>query len=265
MGGGLRVPVFLVAVALSAVAVLIDLGTLALPPQARQPGASAVSTICVAPSAPASCSTAAGRSSMTAQAEQTQLTQPPRPGLGVPYLALVDGVVLLVLALMAAAIVVPARIHGRVQGAVGLVASVIVILAAIAMAVRALGQLVLMVALLLAIPFGTLVYLIIWGSFDRTGAAIALSLLMIVKIAMAVCIAIAHESFLKDAGIMVLVAGALIANLVVSILHGAVPLFLVSITDAIAAIVVAIVAIVLAVLCAAGSIVSILRALSPPS
>ena len=260
--GGLRTPFFLVAVGLAAVAVMIELGTLALPQQARQPGA-ALTALCTGPSPPDQCGSPAGRADLMGQIEQAQLSQPPTPGLAVPALVLVDGVLLLVLAVMAAALLVPARVHGRVQGIVGAVISVLLILAAIVVAFRALAQLVLMVSLLLAFPFGTIVYLIIWGFFDRGGAAIALGLLMLVKTVIAVCLAAAHQSFVTDKGLLVMVAASLIANLVVSFLHGLVPGFLVSITDAIAAIVVAIIGIIVAILSLAGSIVSIVRAIRP--
>jgi hypothetical protein len=254
--------VFLVAVALVAVAVLIELGSLALPQRAQQPGA-AVTALCAASNPPAGCATPAGRADLTNQVEQARLTQPPTPGLGVPALVLVDAVLLLVLLVMATALVVPARIHGRVQGVVGAVVSVLVILAAIVTAFRALAQLILMVSLLLAVPFGTIVYLIIWGFFDRGGAAVALGLLMLVKIVAAICLGIAHQSFVTDKGLLLIVAASLIAGLVVSFLHALVPGFLVSITDAIAAIVVAIIGIVVALLSLGGSAMSIVRALRP--
>jgi hypothetical protein len=258
----LRVPVFLAAVALAAVVLLIELGSLALPAPVQQPGA-AVTAMCATADAPPDCGTPDGQRRLADQVTQTRLTQPPTPGLGIPYLVLVDVTVLLILGLMAAALVVPARLQGRVQGVVCLVAAILVILAAIAMAFRALAQLILMVALLLAIPFGTIVYLIIWGFFDRGGAAVALSLLMLIKIVIAVCLLVAHQRFLTDKGLIVLVAASIIATLVVAFLHGFVPLFLVSITDAIAAIVVAIIGIVLAILSLAGSVVSIARAVRP--
>jgi len=260
--GGMRSPVFLVAVALAAVALLIELGTLALPEQVQQPGAT-VAALCAAGSPPSGCDTPDGRAGLADQVRQTRLSQPPTPGLGIPALALVDAVLLLVLGTMAAALVVPARVHGRVQGIVGLVVSFLVILAGIVTAFRALGQLILMVSLLLAFPFGTIAYLIIWGFFDRGGAAIALGLLLLVKIVMAVCLAIAHQSFVTDKGMIVMVAASLIAGLVVSFLHALVPGFLVSITDAIAAIVVAIIGIIVAILALLGSVVSIVRAVSP--
>ena len=86
---------------------------------------------------------------------------------------------------------------------------------------------------------------------------------MLVKTVIAVCLAAAHQSFVTDKGLLVMVAASLIANLVVSFLHGLVPGFLVSITDAIAAIVVAIIGIIVAILSLAGSIVSIVRAIRP--
>ena len=260
--GPMRVPLLLVATALAAVVVLIELGSLALPPQAQQPAA-AVAALCASSGAPADCATPAGRAGLLQQVERARLTQPPTPGLGIPAMAIADGLLLFILALMAVALVVPARIQGRVQGVVGLFLSLSLIFAGIAVAVRALGQLVLMVSLLLAFPFGTIVYLIIWGFFDRGGAAVALSLLLLCKVVIAVCLALAHQRFLTDKGLIVLVAGALLVNLVVAFLHGLVPLFLVSITDAIAAIVVAIVGIVLWLLSLGGSAVSIVRAISP--
>jgi hypothetical protein len=260
--GGLRKPVFLVAVALVAVAVLIELGSLALPQQAQQPGA-AVAALCAASSPPAGCATPGGRADLTNQVEQARLTQPPTPGLGVPAIVLVDAVLLLVLLVMATALVVPARIHGRVQGIVGAVVSILVILAAIVTAFRALAQLVVMVSLLLAFPFGTIVYLVIWGFFDRGGAAVALGLLMLIKVVAAICLAVAHQSFVIDKGLLLIVAASLIAGLVVSFLHALVPGVLVSITDAIAAIVVAIIGIVVALLSLGGSAVSIVRAIRP--
>lgn len=259
---GMRSPVFLVAVALAIVALLIELGTLALPQSVQQPGAT-VAALCAAASPPAGCATPGGRADLTDQVERTRLSQPPTPGLGIPALALVDTILVLVLGTMAAALVVPARVHGKVQGVVGLVVSFLVILAGIVTAVRALGQLILMVALLLAFPFGTIAYLIIWGSFDRGGAAVALGLLLLVKIVLAVCLGIAHQSFVTDKGMIVMVAASLIAGLVVSFLHGLVPGFLVSITDAIAAIVVAIIGIIVAILALLGSLVSIVRVISP--
>jgi hypothetical protein len=242
--------------------VLIELGSLALPPAAQDPGA-AVRAMCAASPAPAGCATPDGQSALAAQIQTTRLSQPPTPGLGISYMALVDGLLLFIVTLMAASLVVPARIQGRLQGIVSLVVSFLLILAGIVMAFAALGLLIVMVSLLVAAPFGTIVYLAIWGFFDRAGAEIALTLLMLLKGAFAVCMAIAHQSFLTDKGLLLMVGASLVANLVVAFLHGIVPIFLVSITDAVAGIVVAVIGIILAVLSLVGSVISISRALRP--
>jgi hypothetical protein len=60
---------------------------------------------------------------------------------------------------------------------------------------------------------------------------------------------------------VLLIVTSLVANLIVTFLHGIVPLFLVSITDAIAAIVVAIIGIIWAIVLLIGAIVAIVKVL----
>lgn len=183
------------------------------------------------------------------------------PGLGIPYLALVDGLLLFVVALMGLSLIVPERAHGRVQGVVTLIVSILVVILGIVLLVVAVLALLLMVSLFLSVPFGTLTYLAIFGFFDRGGATLALGLLLVLKLGFTVCLLLAHQRFVQNKGLVLLVATSIVLNLVVSFLHGLVPLFLVSITDAIAAIVVAVVAIVWAIVLLIGAIVSIVKVL----
>ncbi|HLM43721.1 MAG TPA: hypothetical protein VK458_07625, partial [Myxococcaceae bacterium] len=92
-----------------------------------------------------------------------QKDNPPTPGMGIAYLALVDGLFLLTLGLMGASLLIPERVHGQVQGVVSLVGAIIALLAGIAMLLAAIGLLLLMVSLLTAVPFGTIAYLAVWG------------------------------------------------------------------------------------------------------
>ena len=55
----------------------------------------------------------------------------------------------------------------------------------------------LLISLLLAVPFGTIVYLAIYGFFNRGGASATLSLLMLLKIVFAVCLVVAEQRFLQ--------------------------------------------------------------------
>jgi len=187
-----------------------------------------------------------------------QVGQP--PGIAIPYLALIDVIVLFTVALMGAGMIVPDRLHGRLQGIITIIAAIILILTALVMLFIAIGKLILMVTLLLAFPFGTIAYLIIWGSFPRGDAAVILSLLMFLKLVFAAMLVAAQQRFIQNKGLVALVITTLVANVVAAFLHGIVPGILVSITDAIAAIVFAIVAIIWGLVLAIGSIPSIVNA-----
>ncbi len=181
------------------------------------------------------------------------------PGRGIPYLALLDGMVLFTVGLVASSLLIGDRVQGRVQGIATLILSIIMILAAIALIILAIVLLLLMIALLLAVPFGTIAYLAIYGFFDRGGASNALSLLLLLKLAFAVCLFLAQQRFLQNRGLVLLVISSLIANIVVSFLQGLVPGFLVSITDAIAAIIVALCGCIWWILALIGAIPAILK------
>jgi len=161
------------------------------------------------------------------------------PGLGIPYMAVLDSIVLFTIGLIASSLVIGDRIQGRVQGCATLLISIVAILAAIVLIITAIILLLLMVALLLAAPFGTIAYLAIYGFFNRGGASAVLAVLLLLKLGFAVCLVLAQQRFLQNRGLVLLILCSLVANIVLSFLHGLVPGILVSITDAIGAIVVA--------------------------
>ena len=192
---------------------------------------------------------------------QLQQDNPPTPGLGIPYLALLDGLLLLTLGLMGASLLIPERVHGRVQGLVTLIGAIVALLAGLVMLLAAFALLLLMVGLLTAVPFGTIAYLAVWGFFNRGGASGTLGLLMLLKVVAAVCLVLAHQRFLQNKGLVLLVLTSLLANALISILHGWVPIILVSITDALSAIIVAILGLIWAVVLLVGALVSIVKVL----
>ncbi len=183
------------------------------------------------------------------------------PGRGIPYLALVDVIVAYTLVLTALPLIVPDRVQGKVQGIVTLVASIVLLIVAFVLTLLALVALLLMVTMFLSVPFGTIVYVSLFGDFETGRAAGILTLLMILKLVGVVLLIIAQPRFLQNKGLVLLVLTSLVATIVVSFLHGLVPGVLVSITDALAAIVVGIVAIVWAIVLLIGSIPAILRAI----
>ncbi len=195
-------------------------------------------------------------------AASNDLSQSP-PGFGVDSLVYIDVIMLFSLALIAAGLFIPPSIQARLQGCVTCILSILLILRAVVIGFLIFAKLLVMVALLLAVPFGTIAYLIIYGSFDRGGAAAILVILMALKLLLGLALLIADEKFLLNIGFVLIFLTSLVSNVIVSFLHGFVPIILVSITDSIAALIVIILAVIWAVILIIFSIVSIIAALRP--
>jgi hypothetical protein len=168
--------------------------------------------------------------------------------------------------LMGASLIVPERLHGRVQGVLTLLGSIALIVVTIVLGMLTLVELLVMVTLFSASPFGTVAYLALWGFFPRGDAATLLSLLLLLKLGFAGFLVLAQQRFLQQKGLVLLVVTSLVSTVLVAFLHGLVPGVLVSILDAVAALVVAILALVWGVVLLVGSIpgiVSALRASAP--
>ena len=179
------------------------------------------------------------------------------PGRAISYLALVDGVFLYTVGLMGLALVVPERLHGRMQGVATLIGSIVLVIVALVLAIIALIELFVMVSLFVAVPFGTIAYLALWGFFPRGQAEAVLALLMFLKLAACVALMFAQQRFLQQKGLVLLALTALVCNLLVAFLHGLVPVVVVSIVDTLAAIVIAVIAIIWGIVLLIGSIPSL--------
>jgi hypothetical protein len=183
------------------------------------------------------------------------------PGLGISYLAILDGLVLFTIMLIGAPLLISDRVQGRIQGIITLIVALLALLGAIAMIFIALGLLLLMVSLLLSIPFGTALYMVKYAAFAKTAAAITLSLIMSFKLGFVVFLILAHQRFLQNKGLVLIILTSFLATIILSFLHGIVPRFLVSITDDIGAIIIAILAAIWALFYLIGSIPAIIKAL----
>jgi hypothetical protein len=183
------------------------------------------------------------------------------PGLGIPYLAILDGLVLFTIALIGAPLIISDRVHGRIQGIITFIVALLTLLGSIVMIFAALCLLLLMVSLLLAVPFGTMVYMGKYAFFKKPEAAITLSLIMGFKLGFAVFLVLAHQRFLENKGLVLIILTSFLATIILSFLHGIVPRFLVSITDDIGAIIIAIFAAIWALFYLIGSIPAIIKAL----
>lgn len=181
------------------------------------------------------------------------------PGAAIPYMAVLDFLVLFAVLLMSASLLLPDGLHGRIQGIVTLIVSILLLLFAIVKILAAFVQLLIMVSLFLAPPFGTLAYLAKWGFFDRGSASAILGLAMLFKIVFAVLLVLAQQRFLQNKGLVLIIVTTLLCTFVIELLHGFVPIILVSITDMIGALIAMILVAVWAIFLLVGSVISVVK------
>jgi hypothetical protein len=183
------------------------------------------------------------------------------PGHAINALALIDGILLYSLIWMLLSVVAPRSVTGRAQGCVTLLVSFFGCLGTIALIVAAFALLMLMLALLVAVPFGTIVYLAAWGHFARGAATATLALAMILKIAFLILLVIAHQRFLQNKGLLVLVGLSLGLTWLIGFVHALLPIILVSIGDQLMALVICIIAAIWLLLLLIGAIFASIKAI----
>ncbi|MBW4701430.1 MULTISPECIES: hypothetical protein [unclassified Micromonospora] len=181
-------------------------------------------------------------------------------GRGTGYLALIDMVALWTTGLFCLSLVLSDRVQGRVQGVATLVFSILLLLASLVLLVIAFVELTVMVSLFLAVPFGTLAYLALWGFFPVGEASLLLGLVLLLKLVWGGLLLLAQPRFLQNKGLVLLVLTTLVCTVVLEFLHRLVPVILVSILDDVGALVFAVVAIVWGLVLLIGSIPAIVKA-----
>jgi hypothetical protein len=187
--------------------------------------------------------------------------KPATPGIAIHYLAIMDGIIVYSIIWMALGLILPRGITGRTQGIVTLVVSILALIGTVVLAFAAFGLLMVMIALLLAVPFGTIAYFAEWGHFAVKAAAATLSLAMLLKILFCIFLVLAHQRFLQNKGLIVLVAVSLGLTWVTAFVQSFLPGFLVSIGDALVALVVAVLGAVWLLLLAIGSLIATVKAI----
>lgn len=239
----LRMPFFILAIVAAALIVLVEIGSPLL--------------LGGDPAGPALRAEAIARGGTPS--DVSGIEEPPGRGLG--HLALVDVIMLYTVLLMGAGLLVPDRLHGRLQGVLTLIGSIVLIIVAFLFAIIAFVELSIMIALFFATPFGTIAYLALWGFFPRGDAAVLLSLLMFLKLVFAVLLVLAQQRFLQNKGLVLLILTSLLCNVILAFLHGLVPSVLVSIVDDLAAVIFAVIAIIWGLILLIGSIPAVIKAI----
>ncbi|MCR2792304.1 hypothetical protein NQ156_04425 [Microbacterium sp. zg.Y625] len=184
------------------------------------------------------------------------------PGLAIPYLALPLGLLLIIVALMALPLIIGNRRVPLVGGIVSIVGGLAAVIGGIVMTIVAIAALLTMVSLFLAAPWGTLAYLAIFGFFDVGTSAALLGLILVLQLAAIVFLLVAQQRILGNKRLVFWLLLSLLLTLLTMLLHSIVPVILVSITDAVGAIILAVVGVVWGLLLLVGGVISLVKQLS---
>ena len=190
-----------------------------------------------------------------------QLADSEPPGAGIGYLALIDGLLVFTVVMLGLSLIIELRVYGRIQGIITLIVTFLWILACFIAALLAFVTLLLMIGLFVAVPFGTIAYLAIWGGFPTDKAAAVLALLLLLKIIFVVLLVLSQPRFLRVKGLVILIALSVLLQLVLGLIHGFLPGPVVAIGDQFWAIITAIVALIWALIMLIGSIPAIVKAI----
>jgi hypothetical protein len=200
---------------------------------------------------------------MSPEGRDDLLNQDRPPGLAIPALAMLDGLLLFTVIMIALDLFTNQKVPVAIQSGATAVFSLIILIVAILTALATFALILLMVSLFLAVPFGTLAYLAIYGFFNRGGANVTLGLVMAMKIAFVICLFLAQQRFIQNITLLLLIGTSFLGSILTSFLIGLPPIILVSIFDGISALVVAILASIWGLVILIPSIISLIKALKP--
>jgi hypothetical protein len=179
------------------------------------------------------------------------------PGMGIMALAFIDGILLYSWSTIKAGSIIPEKFLTPATKIANLCFFFSMLMAAIATIVTAIALITVMVSLLLAIPFGTIVYMIKYANFSTGAAQSTLAILMSLKILFTISLIVGEARLFQDyRKFLYVLATSFVVNIIIGFTHGMVPGFLVSITDAIGAIIVAVIALVWLITMFLGSIIT---------
>lgn len=181
-------------------------------------------------------------------------------GLGIPADALMSLWLFIAVALILVGTIPKKGAIPLITGIVNVVAGIIILILSIVVIFGALAKLLFMLGLLMAFPFGPLIYLALFGWFARSAAAGTLGFALLAKAATGILLVIGNRSMLKVPSMVILILCTILCGIIVAFLHAIVPVFLVSVTDALAAIIVGIIVLIWSIFFLIGGIVQLITA-----
>ncbi len=181
-------------------------------------------------------------------------------GLGIPADALMTLWLFIAVALILVGTLPKKGLIPVITGIVNVVAGIILLILSIVVIVGGIAKLLFMLGLLLAFPFGPLIYLALFGFFARPAAAATLFFALLGKAATGILLVIGNRTMLKVPSMVILILCTILCGIIVAFLHAIVPLFLVSVTDSLAAIIVGIIVLIWSIWFLIGGIVQLITA-----
>ena len=181
-------------------------------------------------------------------------------GLGIPADALMSLWLFIAVALILAGTLPKKGLIPVITGVVNLIAGIIILILSIVVIFGALAKLLFMLGLLMAFPFGPLIYLALFGWFARGAAATTLGFALLAKAATGILLVVGNRTMLKVPSMVILILCTILCGIIVTFLHAFVPIFLVSITDSVAAIIVGIIVLIWSIFFLIGGIVQLVAA-----
>jgi len=154
-------------------------------------------------------------------------------------------------------LITKASVH-RVGMIISLINSIIVIFISIFLIVQAILKLIIMIGLLLALPFGPLIYMAIYGAFPKGPVLILGGLGLLCKIVAAVLLWIGGSQMIRIKSATLLLITGFVTFFIIEFGLGFVPGIFCSIADAIIGIIIAIVVIIWSIFILIGSITGVL-------
>ena len=150
-------------------------------------------------------------------------------------------------------LITKASVH-RVGMIISFINSIIVIFISIFLIVQAILKLIIMFGLLLALPFGPLIYMAIYGAFPKGPVLILGGLGLLCKIVAAVLLWIGGSQMIRIKSATLLLITGFVTFFIIEFGLGFVPVIFCSIADAIIGIIIAIVVIIWSIFILIGSI-----------
>ena len=185
---------------------------------------------------------------------QVAARQPRQGPLAVPSQALLDGLLLVAAVAVAAPRLVRGPALARAAPLTSFLLSLAILLGGIVVVVKDIARLRALLALYLSPPFGTLSYLLLYGSSPRRGALAVLAGLMILKLAAAASFFLAFPRASSDRGVVALALTSVAATAAAALAYATSSSARAPISDALAAAVIALVAIVWAGMILSGTV-----------